>query len=163
MTAVNGHQHTQELLDGADLTRVREQVLELLARLTRPPRNLRVEAGGVTIDLTWDDAADPGARTTVAITNEVALVQHTGAEAGADCLRSPAVGVFYHAREPGAEPFAPVGSTVRARQQIGVIEVMKMMIPVEADRAGRITAVLKGNGEHVEYDEPIFAIEAGKD
>jgi acetyl-CoA carboxylase biotin carboxyl carrier protein len=79
-------------------------------------------------------------------------------EDGTDYLRSPAVGVFYQAREPGAEPFAPVGTEVRPKQQIGIIEAMKLMIPVEADRGGRITAVLKGNGEPVEYDEPLFAI-----
>jgi acetyl-CoA carboxylase biotin carboxyl carrier protein len=69
------------------------------------------------------------------------------------------VGVFYHAREPGAEPFVTVGSVVAAGQQVGIVEAMKLMIPVEASRGGRVTAILKANGEPVEYDEPLFAVQ----
>jgi acetyl-CoA carboxylase biotin carboxyl carrier protein len=75
-------------------------------------------------------------------------------------LTSPAVGVFYHAREPGAEPFVSVGAAAEQGQQVGIVEAMKLMIPVEADRGGIVIDVLKANGAAVEYDEPLFALTA---
>jgi acetyl-CoA carboxylase biotin carboxyl carrier protein len=155
-------------VSGVDgLAAVREQALELLARLDRPPRALLISAGGVTLELRWavEAAAPPAAPaagplvTPVAAPAVPAETAAAGPGAGRLHLTSPAVGVFYHAAEPGSEPFVAVGSTVRAGQQIGIVEAMKMMIPVEADRAGRIAAVIKGNGEPVEYGEELFAIE----
>ncbi|HEX5120995.1 MAG TPA: biotin/lipoyl-containing protein [Pseudonocardiaceae bacterium] len=156
--------------DAADtaalLAQVRQQVVELLAWLDRPPSNLRVEAAGVTVDIAWtaEQAAPAVSVASAAVLAPVAPVA-PAPEATPDTgeyLRASAVGVFYHAREPGAEPFVSVGSQVVAGQQIGVIEAMKLMIPVEADRAGTVTAVVKGNGESVEFDEPLFAIDPGE-
>ncbi|WP_433325217.1 acetyl-CoA carboxylase biotin carboxyl carrier protein [Spirillospora sp. CA-294931] len=145
------------------LAEVREQAVELLARLERPPRNLRIETGTITIDIAWDDEAPaapvPPPAVPAAEPGRTAAADGTGAR----YLTSPAVGVFYHAREPGAEPFVSVGATVRPGQQIGIVEAMKLMIPVEADRAGTVTAVVKEDGEPVEYGEPLFALEAGED
>ena len=50
-----------------------------------------------------------------------------------------------------------VGTVARPGQQVGIVEAMKLMVPVEADWAGRVSAVLKGDGEPVEYGEPLFA------
>jgi acetyl-CoA carboxylase biotin carboxyl carrier protein len=55
-----------------------------------------------------------------------------------------------------------IGSPVRPGQQIGIIEAMKLMIPVEADRHGRIANILKANNEPVEYGEPLFELAAGE-
>jgi acetyl-CoA carboxylase biotin carboxyl carrier protein len=153
----------------ARLAQVRQQVVELLAWLDRPPSNLRVEAAGVTVDIAWTaEPAAPAVQTVpvgqavpVAVPAAVAPAPEATPDT-AEYLRASAVGVFYHAREPGAEPFVSVGSQVVAGQQIGVIEAMKLMIPVEADRAGTVTAVVKGNGESVEFDEPLFAIDPGE-
>jgi acetyl-CoA carboxylase biotin carboxyl carrier protein len=134
----------------ADLAQVREQVVELLARLDRPPRTLHLRAGEVTLDINWDEGAP-------AVTAAPAAAAPAAAD-GTAYLRSPAVGVFYHAPEPGAEPFVSLGSVVRPGDQIGIVEAMKLMMPIEADRAGRIAAVVKGNGEPVEFDEPLFAL-----
>ncbi|MGH3427261.1 MAG: acetyl-CoA carboxylase biotin carboxyl carrier protein, partial [Mycobacteriales bacterium] len=72
-------------------------------------------------------------------------------------LTSPAVGVFYRAPEPGTAPFVSEGDTVVTGQQVGIIQAMKLMIPIEADQAGRVLDVLKSNGEPVEYGEKLFA------
>ena len=142
-----------------DLARVHRHAVELLAQLARPPRSLRIAAGAATIDITWADEAavdtGPGAPST-----DRAEPDQAAADAE-EYLTSPGVGVFYHAREPGAEPFVAVGSPVQPGQQIGIIEAMKLMIPIEADRAGRISLALKANGEPVEYGEPLFALEPG--
>jgi acetyl-CoA carboxylase biotin carboxyl carrier protein len=141
----------------AQLAEVGGQVVELLTRLDRPPRSLRLEVGEVRLDLEWQ--TDPVPAATEVRPAAPSPVPATGPVG--EHLRSPAVGVFYHAKEPGARPFVSVGDMVEPNQQIGIIEAMKLMMPVEADRSGRVTAVLKGNGEPVEFDEPLFAIEAG--
>jgi acetyl-CoA carboxylase biotin carboxyl carrier protein len=151
----------------ADLAQVRQHAVELLGQLDRPPRNLHIQAGEVSVDITWAEPAAPGTadRTGTAeriVPAELRPVEAQPAEPAApaaEYLSSPGVGVFYHAREPGAAPFVSVGSVVQAGQQIGIIEAMKLMIPVEADRGGRIREVVKGNGEPVEYAEPLFALE----
>lgn len=164
--AVNGQQQSAikpERADGmlAELAEVQKQVVELLARLDRPPLNLHIEAGAITLDITWADGPVPAGASRDAMTGGTAEVADQGGDGPAkDFLTSPAVGVFYHAPEPGAEPFVSVGSVVRPGQQIGIIEAMKLMMPVEADRSGRIVGVLKANGTPVEYDEPLFALEA---
>jgi acetyl-CoA carboxylase biotin carboxyl carrier protein len=74
---------------------------------------------------------------------------------------APTVGVFYAAPEPGAAPFVTVGDVIRPDQQLGIVEAMKMMIPVEAKLAGRVTAVLCADAAEVEFGEPLFVIDAG--
>jgi len=73
-------------------------------------------------------------------------------------ITAPAVGVFYAAPEPGAAPFVRAGDVVIVGQQVAIVETMKLMIPVEADRVGRVAEVLKQNGEAVEYAEPLFTL-----
>ena len=73
-------------------------------------------------------------------------------------VRAPSVGVFYRAPEPGAPPFVGEGDTVRPGQQVAIVEAMKLMLPVEADRAGRVVEVLKRDGEPVEYGEVLFVL-----
>jgi acetyl-CoA carboxylase biotin carboxyl carrier protein len=68
------------------------------------------------------------------------------------------VGVFFRAPEPGARPFVDVGDSVTVGHQVAVVEIMKLMVPVHADVDGTIVEVLKEDGEHVEYDEPLFAV-----
>jgi len=75
-------------------------------------------------------------------------------------LTSSTVGTFYRSPEPGAEPFVEVGDRVKAGQQVGIVEVMKLMIPVEADRDAVIAEVLAHDGESVEYGQPLFALGA---
>jgi acetyl-CoA carboxylase biotin carboxyl carrier protein len=164
---VNGQQPPDELegTERVELADVQRQTIELLAQLGRPPRNLRVQAGQVTVDITWADEPGNSAARPADISGAAAtgLITEADDEICQVYLTSPGVGVFYHAREPGAEPFVSVGTLVRPGQQIGIIEAMKLMIPVEADRGGRIVNILKGNSEPVEYDEPLFELAAGED
>ncbi|TDC72092.1 hypothetical protein E1200_00260 [Actinomadura sp. GC306] len=69
------------------------------------------------------------------------------------------VGTFYSAPEPGAEPFVAVGDEVRAGQQIAILEVMKLMTPVAADRAGRVVEVLVPDGTPVEFGTGLIAVD----
>jgi acetyl-CoA carboxylase biotin carboxyl carrier protein len=155
--------------DRPDLADVQDHVVGFLGKLKWQPSNLRVQAGDITVEITWPaDAARPadhapdGHLPGAIVPDGHALDGHDSHE-GREYLTSPAVGVFYHAKEPGAEPFVAMGSAVESGQQVGIVEAMKLMIPVEADRAGIVVGVLKANGAPVEYDEPLFALAATED
>jgi acetyl-CoA carboxylase biotin carboxyl carrier protein len=141
---------------------VRGNAVQLLAALRHPPSALRIHAGGVVVEAEWPvngtatGIVDGDARGAIAAgddapVGETATERHT--------LRAPAVGVFYRAPEPGGKPFVDVGDNVRAGQQVAIVEIMKLMVPVHADVGGMIVEVLKENGDHVEYDEALFALE----
>ncbi|MGD8484253.1 MAG: acetyl-CoA carboxylase biotin carboxyl carrier protein [Thioalkalispiraceae bacterium] len=74
-------------------------------------------------------------------------------------VKSPMVGTFYRAPSPGAKAFVEVGQSVNVGDTLCIIEAMKLLNQIEADKAGVIKAVLVENGQPVEYDQPIFVIE----
>ena len=74
-------------------------------------------------------------------------------------VTAPMVGTYYAAPTPGAKPFVDIGDEVSVGQVLCIIEAMKMMNQIEAERAGRIKAILVKNGEPVEFDQPLFIIE----
>lgn len=74
-------------------------------------------------------------------------------------VKSPMVGTFYRASAPGAKPFAEVGDEVTEGATICIIEAMKMLNQIEADKSGKVTAVLVENGQPVEFGQPLFVIE----
>ena len=74
-------------------------------------------------------------------------------------VKSPMVGTFYRSAAPGAKPFAEVGSTINVGDTICIIEAMKLMNEIEADKSGVIKAVLVESGNAVEYGQPLFTIE----
>lgn len=71
---------------------------------------------------------------------------------------SPMVGTFYAASSPEAEPFVRVGDQVETGDTLCIVEAMKMFNQIEADRSGTVRALLKSNGEPVEYGEPLVII-----
>jgi acetyl-CoA carboxylase biotin carboxyl carrier protein len=73
-------------------------------------------------------------------------------------VRSPMVGTFYRASAPGAKPLVEVGQAVKEGDPICIIEAMKIMNEIEADKAGTITQVLVQNGQAVEFGQPLFVI-----
>ena len=73
-------------------------------------------------------------------------------------LRSPMVGTFYRSPSPSSPAFVEVGHTVKVGDVICIVEAMKMMNQIEADKAGTIEAILVDNGEPVEFDQPLFSI-----
>ncbi|PHS12679.1 MAG: acetyl-CoA carboxylase, biotin carboxyl carrier protein [Kangiella sp.] len=74
-------------------------------------------------------------------------------------VKSPMVGTMYHAPSPGASNFVDVGSKVNVGDTLCIIEAMKMMNQIDADKAGTIKAILISDGEPVEFDEPLYIIE----
>ncbi len=73
-------------------------------------------------------------------------------------VTSPMVGSFYRAPSPGADPFVQVGDTVKEGQTLCIIEAMKLLNEIEADKAGVVKEILVDNGQAVEYGQPLFVI-----
>ncbi|PSF08285.1 acetyl-CoA carboxylase biotin carboxyl carrier protein subunit [Marinobacter fuscus] len=73
-------------------------------------------------------------------------------------VKSPMVGTFYRAPSPTATPFVEVGQKVNVGDVICIVEAMKMMNQIEADKAGTVTEILVENGQPVEFDQPLVAI-----
>jgi acetyl-CoA carboxylase biotin carboxyl carrier protein len=74
-------------------------------------------------------------------------------------VKSPMVGTFYRAASPGAKAFADVGSQVKEGDAICIVEAMKIMNEIEADKSGTVTQILVENGQAVEYGQPLFVLE----
>ena len=74
-------------------------------------------------------------------------------------VKSPMVGTFYRSASPGAKPFIEIGAQVKEGDTVCIIEAMKILYEIEADKAGTITQVLVENGQAVEYGQPLFVIE----
>ena len=75
-----------------------------------------------------------------------------------NAVLSPMVGTFYRAPGPDAAAFVEVGQTVRVGDVLCIVEAMKMMNQIEADRAGTVTAIHVENGQAVEFDQPLISI-----
>jgi acetyl-CoA carboxylase biotin carboxyl carrier protein len=74
-------------------------------------------------------------------------------------VKSPMVGTFYRSSSPGASPFVEVGQTVKVGETLCIIEAMKLLNEIEADKNGVIKAIMLENGQPVEYGEPLFIIQ----
>ena len=81
--------------------------------------------------------------------------------AGSVLVKSPMVGSFYRAPEPGAHPFVEVGARVTAASIVGIVEVMKLMNSIPAGQAGVITHILVDDGEPLQYGQVLLVIEPG--
>jgi acetyl-CoA carboxylase biotin carboxyl carrier protein len=74
-------------------------------------------------------------------------------------VTSPMVGTFYRASSPGASPFVEVGQQVNAGDTLCIIEAMKLLNQIEADKSGTVKAILVENGQPVEFGQPLFVID----
>jgi acetyl-CoA carboxylase biotin carboxyl carrier protein len=74
-------------------------------------------------------------------------------------VKSPMVGTFYRSSSPGAAAFVEVGTQVKEGQTVCIIEAMKILNEIEADKSGTVTQILGENGQAVEYGQPLFIIE----
>lgn len=130
-------------LGGTDIT-----VLEI----THGNAVIRVERGGPA-------AAAPAVVAHVPIAAPAAIVSAEPAASEGMIIKSPIVGTFYSAPSPDAPAFAAVGKKVKKGDTLCIIEAMKMMNELEAERDGVIARVLAQNGQLVEYGQPLFEME----
>ena len=81
------------------------------------------------------------------------------AEISGHIVRSPMVGTFYRTPSPDAKAFIEVGQKVNVGDTLCIVEAMKMMNQIEADKSGTVKAILVESGQPVEFDEPLVVIE----
>jgi acetyl-CoA carboxylase biotin carboxyl carrier protein len=98
-------------------------------------------------------AAAPAPVAAAAVAEPEATPAHNG-----HTVKSPMVGTFYAAASPGSPNFVEVGKSVKVGDTICIIEAMKMMNQIEADKAGVIEAILVEDGQPVEFDQPLVTI-----
>ncbi len=136
-----------ELLDETRLTEIEVQDGERRIRVARKAAQIVASAPAAPVAA----AASPSA--------PVAIGVDAPAGDTANALKSPMVGTVYLYPEPGAKPFINVGDTVSEGQTLLIIEAMKVMNPIAAPRAGKVSRICIDNGQPVEYDQPLVVID----
>lgn len=118
-------------------------------------RTVRVARGGVTMAAPM--AMAPAAPAVAAPSAAAPVAAEPSADV-AGALKSPMVGTVYLTPEPGAAPFVKVGDTVSQGDTLLIIEAMKVMNPIAADKAGTVKAILVETAQPVEFDQPLVVI-----
>ena len=135
-----------EIKEGEESVRISRSNQKVQANFTPPPYAAPMMA------------ATPSAVTPVnTVINNDAGSENSEALAG-HVIKSPMVGTFYRSISPGAPPFIEVGKQVKPGDVICIIEAMKMMNQIEADKAGIVSAILVEDGEAVDFDRPLVTI-----
>jgi acetyl-CoA carboxylase biotin carboxyl carrier protein len=151
--------------DTMTVEELRAQTRLLAGELPGTLRRITLRAGGISVDVEWDNApaavppAAPAAPAAVPPAAPAAaapaLPAEDAAPAGLVQVTAPLVGTFYQAPSPGAEPFVQVGDIVEPGEQLAIIEAMKLLNSITAEVRGRVHAVHPQDGEVVEYAQPL--------
>ena len=141
-----------ELVESSGIGELEVQEGEERVRITRAPAAGAAPPAANAVYTTASPAAPP-ALPTVTIEAPAPALEPEG-----HFVKSPMVGTFYRAASPGAKPFVEVGDTVQVGDTLCIIEAMKLMNEIEADKAGVVKQVLAENGQPVEYGQPLVVI-----
>lgn len=139
-----------EMLGDTGLTEIEVEDGERKIRVSR--------GGGVAMASAPMPAAAPVAAAAPAPSAAPAPEAAAPAEDHANAIKSPMVGTVYLAPEPGASDFVKVGDTVKEGQTLLIVEAMKVMNPISADKAGTVKAILVDNAQPVEFDQPLVVV-----
>ncbi|MDR9433713.1 MAG: acetyl-CoA carboxylase biotin carboxyl carrier protein [Spiribacter sp.] len=140
-----------ELLDESGVNEIEIAEGEESVRISRGPTAAAPAPAPVAAPVA---AAPAGATPAAEIAAASAPVEPAG-----HTLRSPMVGTFYRAPSPDDSAFVEEGQSVEAGETLCIIEAMKMLNQIEADRSGVVRKILLENGQPVEFDQPLFVIE----
>ncbi|MGP1282425.1 MAG: acetyl-CoA carboxylase biotin carboxyl carrier protein [Parasphingopyxis sp.] len=142
-----------ELLDEANLTEIEVEDGERSIRVVRGGASVAVAAPAAAANPAPAPAPAPAAPAPAETAPAASAENHPGA------VKSPMVGTVYLAPEPGADPFVKVGDTVSQGDTLLIIEAMKVMNPITAEKAGTVTAMLVEDAEPVEFNQPLATVE----
>ena len=120
--------------------------------------SVRISRGGMLPAMNMAPQATVAAAPAVAAPSPAPAVEESNLDNADNAVRSPMVGTFYRSPSPGSKPFAEIGQQVSVGDTLCIIEAMKILNQIEADKAGTIEAILVENGEPVEFDQPLFSI-----
>jgi acetyl-CoA carboxylase biotin carboxyl carrier protein len=130
--------------------------------ITEAEGKVRIVKGGIAAPVQYvQTVAAPAPALGAAPAGAAAAPAAPAAEAApaGHIVKSPMVGTFYRSSSPGAPAFVEIGSQVKEGDTVCIIEAMKILNEIEADKAGTITQILGENGQAVEYGQPLFVIE----
>jgi acetyl-CoA carboxylase biotin carboxyl carrier protein len=122
-------------------------------------RIVKSAPAGYGAPVAYSMAPPPPAAAPVPPAIEATPVLTPAPEVAAHTVKSPMVGTFYRASSPGAKPFVDIGDTIKAGETICIVEAMKILNEIEADKSGTVTQILVENGQAVEYGQPLYVIE----
>jgi len=147
-----------ELLEESGIAEIEIKEGEEAVRISRTP------AGGVATHALPAVAQLPAAAPVAAAAAGASGAVAAAAEApkpkpNEHVITAPMVGTFYASPSPGAKAFVEIGDEIKVGQVLCIIEAMKMMNQIEADKAGRITSIMASNGDPVEFGQPLFVVE----
>jgi acetyl-CoA carboxylase biotin carboxyl carrier protein len=126
--------------------------------ITEAEGKVRIVKGGEPAPIQYVQAmAAPGV-VPIPVAAAVGAPVAAAAPAG-HAIKSPMVGTFYRSSSPGAAAFVEIGSKVNEGDTVCIIEAMKILNEIEADKSGTVTQILGENGQAVEYGQPLFIIE----
>ena len=145
-----------ELVEESGIAELEVKSGEEAVRITMKPSS---DAGGVSAAATSTSAVTAMAAPAEAPGHSQPASQSDSASPEGKPLESPLSGTFYAAPSPDAQNFVAVGDRVSPGDVVCIVESMKMMNRIEADRSGTVTAVLVPNGEPVESGQPLFLID----
>ncbi|MDG4775100.1 acetyl-CoA carboxylase biotin carboxyl carrier protein [Solwaraspora sp. WMMD792] len=152
----------------SQLRRIAEQTRALVGEITGPLRRIQVRHGETVIEIEWHDRTTPVAAAPSSPADPPAAAPAPSpaapgqaAPAAGHRIGSPIVGTFYRAAEPGGTPFVDVGDSIEPGQVIGIVEAMKLMNEITTDRPGVVVEILAGDGEPVEFDQPLITVAPG--
>lgn len=148
-----------EAVSDSSLTGFKYEENGIKLNIQKEKEKVQVVTGGAAVtapaaEFAAVQAASP-ALAVSAVANESAA---SAEEKPGKLIKSPLVGTFYVAPAEDADPFVAVGDSVKKGQTIAIVEAMKLMNDIESDFDGVITEVLVGNGEAVEYGQPLFRV-----
>lgn len=121
-------------------------------------RKIKVSRGGAVMAAPAAPVPAPAAAAPAAPAAAAPSSDEPAANDHADALKSPMVGTAYLSSEPGAAPFVKVGDSVSEGDTVVIIEAMKVMNPIPADKSGTVKAILVDNAQPVEFDQPLIVI-----
>ncbi|BDT65908.1 biotin carboxyl carrier protein of acetyl-CoA carboxylase [Comamonadaceae bacterium OS-1] len=127
--------------------------------ITEAEGKVRIVKGGGAMVYQTAQPAMVAAPVMAAAPQAVDVVPAAPAAPAGHVVKSPMVGTFYRSSSPGAKSFVEVGSQVKEGDTICIIEAMKILNEIEADKAGTVVQMLCENGQAVEYGQPLYVIE----
>ena len=127
--------------------------------ITEAEGKVRIVKSGGAVVQQYVPAPMPAAAAAAAPATVAELPASVAAAPTGHVVKSPMVGTFYRSSSPGAKAFVEVGSQVKEGETVCIIEAMKILNEIEADKSGTVTKILGENGQAVEYGQPLFVIE----
>jgi acetyl-CoA carboxylase biotin carboxyl carrier protein len=125
--------------------------------ITEAEGKVRIVKGGVAMVPQY--AAPVATVTPAAVPLNTEPVVASAPAVAVHTVKSPMVGTFYRSASPGAKVFVDVGDSIKVGETVCIIEAMKILNEIEADKSGTVTQILCENGQAVEYGQPLFVIE----